>query len=397
MRRLVSMMALLVALSASAALTFDLQTIAGGVRITPSDDKATYMWQLVNEESLAGMAKYVGKSSLTVEEYWQAYIDLQWFIPAWDLNTGELDLIYTEMYAIEEGPHTLVVAGCDEEGGRTSDFAKLDVIISMTDNDIVFDVRVTDITKTTARISVTPSDNDASYYFDYVEAAAVAQYATEDDFARDYVDFLRSYSGNALGNMLSKGADSYLFTDEDGIASGTSYYAFAVAINMTDTTYRPAIKMVPFQTIAQNYIEDFTFSFSYDETTNKVSITPSYMDEKYVWQIYPEWEVNQKYGGSPERAWVENAPVAAKYAATGIQTVNLTWECMWEGLYYLTVAGYNKGQTSAITVYEIEIDEEGNFITKVPSIEQDYAPRKVLHDGQLLIDRAGTMYDVLGR
>lgn len=391
MRRLLSMIALLVALSASAALTFDLQTIAGGVRITPSDDKATYMWQLANEESIAGF----GVS--TPEAMWEAYAACPWFSPAWDLNAGQLDLIYAEMDAMEEGPHTLVVAGCDENGKRTSDFAKLDVIISLTDNDVVFDVRVTDITKTTARVSVTPSDNDASYYFDYVEAAAVAQYASEDAFAKAYVDFLRSYYGSSLGKQLSKGQDSYLFTDADGMASGTSYYAFAVAINMTDTTYRPAVKMVPFVTIAQNFIDDFTFSFSYDEATNKVNITPSYMDKKYVWQLYPEWEVNQKYGGDPERAWVENATVAAKYAATGIQTVNLTWECMWEGLYYLAVAGFDKGQTSAITVYEIEIDENGNFITSLPTLKQDTTPRKTLHNGQLLIIRGNAIWDVMGR
>lgn len=393
MKRLSSLLTLLcVSILVSASLTFDLQTIVGGVRINPSNNTDTYMWQLANEESMAGF----GVS--TPEAMWEAYAANPWFSPVYDLNAGMIELIYKDMDAMQEGPHTLVVAGCDEKGVRTSDFAKLDVIISLKDEGIVFDVRVTDIGKTSAHIWVSPSDDKQPYYFDYIEAAAVAQYATTEEFARDYVAYLRQAQGAALGQWLSIGADDYLFTEQDGLASGTSYYALAVAINMADTSYMPTIQLVAFQTKAQSFIEDFTFEFTYDYEGNTLAITPSYMDKPYLWQIYPDWEVDQKYGGDPERAWIENAPVAAKYAAPGVQTVRLTWECMWDGLYYLIVGGYHNGQTSPLTTYAITI-EDGHMVTTTnnsATTKDNAIDRKFLQDGQLRICHRLGIFTALG-
>lgn len=398
MRKLTSLLLCLLSTIAmqATALTFDVTEIKGGIRIMPSNNDDTYVWQLVNDESLAGMAKYIGKPSLTVEEYWQVYID-KWFDPAWDLSQGQIDLIYAEMEAIEEGEHTFIVAGCDEKGKRTSDFYKQIVTIKLT-SDITFGLTVSDVKMTEVTIAVTPSE-ECTYYYDYVEASAMDSYSTEEDFARAYVDFLKKTYPTSLSSHLFTKADTYTFTAQDGIASGTMYYAFAVAINMADTTYRPAIKMVPFETPKQPFKDDFTFSFSYDEPSNKLTIVPSLANEYYYWALFFEHEITNKYSGSPEMAWLTYAPLYGNsFSSMGNDIVNLNIECMWDGTYYLTVAGYDNGQTSEIVVLRIDM-VEGKMITPtgIDAQHEILTPRKILHNGQLYILRSGKTYDILGR
>lgn len=406
------MMWLMVACWMQAAnVTFTVTEIDGGLRVTPSNNQDTYLWQIVNEESLAGMAQYIGKSSLTVEEYWQAYIDAGWFIPSWDLSKGEIELIYSELVGVEDGAYTFIVAGCDEDGTRTGEFYKKDVVVrlggELEQDTVAFQVTVTDITMTEATVSVVPS-KDVPYYYDYVEAVVMTEYETEDAFAAAYVDFLKQTYGKKLSDRLFVGDDAYTFTAEDGLTSGTDYYTFAVAINMEDTTYMRSIRMVPFRTLSQPLKENFTFDYRYDTLANKVTLVPSLSDEPYYWAMLMDYEVAEKYNGDAATGWRTLAPMYGnRYKSKGESVVNLNVECVWEGTYYLTVAGFDSGQSSEIYVYEIIVsDAEGTTIEQIAPVKEisdvenavmNRGAVKVLRGGRLFILHDGTAYDVLGR
>lgn len=89
--------------------------------ITPSRDDETYMWQLTEPQSLRQMAEYVGNEYLTPTQFWQAFVDVLFFDPKYDLVKGPTTLNYNDL-AIADGSYTLVLAGCDSTGKRTSEF-----------------------------------------------------------------------------------------------------------------------------------------------------------------------------------------------------------------------------------------------------------------------------------
>ncbi len=380
-------------------LTFEVEETETGLIITPSNEDETYLWQIVGEDAIAGMEYLTGNTDMTVEEYWQAYIDMGWFNPELDLNHGTLELIYAEMEAMEAGDYTFIVAGCNTDGVRTSDFYQQPITITegQLHKDVVFEITVTDIKQTEATISVVPS-RDVPYYYDYVEAAALDEYETEEAFAIAYVAFLKQQYGQNLSEKLVTGPDSYTFTAEDMLAAGGDYYAFALAIDMQDTTYMPTVKLVPFSTPTNPYIENFTFEFNYNEETNKVTVIPSIETEPYIWCLFADWEISQKYSGSTEMAWQQNAPIAANlgYSSKGESVVNLNYEIWDDGIYYLCVAGYDHGQTSEITDYEMEIIN-GHMVTAIEQTYQQRSAVKYIQDGNLLIQRGENLYNAQGQ
>ncbi len=102
-------------------LCFSVSTGPTDLTITPSRDDVTYMWQLTEPTSLRQMAEYVGNEFLTPTQFWQAFVDVLFFDPIYDLEKGATTLNYQNL-AIEDGQYTLVLAGCDSTGRRTSDF-----------------------------------------------------------------------------------------------------------------------------------------------------------------------------------------------------------------------------------------------------------------------------------
>lgn len=102
-------------------LTFSVTFTPTDLTINPSDPNATYMWQLTEPTSLNQMAEYVGNEFLTPTQFWQAFVDVLFFDPKYDLEKGTTTLNYQNL-SIEDGQYTLVLAGCDSTGRRTSDF-----------------------------------------------------------------------------------------------------------------------------------------------------------------------------------------------------------------------------------------------------------------------------------
>lgn len=379
-------------------LSFGISQTDKSLTITPSDLERTYVWQLVDNKSLQQMAQLVGKRQISAEEFWQYYIDLV-FDPRYDLDCGVIELDYEER-AIPQGTYTLIIAGCDSLGYRTSDFTRRRVSISShrrnmmyaaapsiadtlyyfefwkdgrvvaelpsatfdsitvreVPKPVTFDLAVTGVGKTTATISVSPS-YPVPYYFDYVPASVFESFPDDETFAGQYISFFKSGTRD-FESLLSIEPDSFAFTEQDGLASGSDYYAFAFAVNMSDTTFVPHLAKQKFSTWQQSFIDGFTFDFTYLPETNRIQITPSIDDATYVWSIWPESEVNRDYGGSAERAWKENVSITAGlgFIDTGVSYVNIEYECIWPGRYYLTVAGYDNGQTTPVSVFVVTVE-----------------------------------------
>lgn len=96
---------------------------------------------------------------------------------------------------------------------------------------VSFTINVSDITSSTASVSVTAKPADAYYYFDIVDkrsfdglggARGAAQYLIDD--LNDQLDIY----GYTLAQVLSQGTDSY---DYSGLNGSTEYVVIAVAVN----------------------------------------------------------------------------------------------------------------------------------------------------------------------
>ena len=106
-----------------------------------------------------------------------------------------------------------------------------------------FSISVTDISSTSANVTVTPSNND-TYYFDVVDKEFYDSYSNKADIATDYVAYLKeivaeytSYGYDiSLSDLLSSGSDTYYF--DGNLDPNTDYYAvaFGVSANGTVTT-----------------------------------------------------------------------------------------------------------------------------------------------------------------
>lgn len=238
-------------------LTFALRQTRTSLIISPSDNDRTYMWQIVDRNSLNNMAQMVGRKSITPEEFWQYYIYL-FFDSRYDLDCGTVELNYAD-YAITPGSYDVVIAGCDTLGYRTSDFtirhinvrttapeklyaaepASTDTLyyfllskdgrqvaelpstsvdsitVRQVTKPVNLDLAVTDVGKTRATISVTPS-YPVPYYFDYLPASVFETYPDDETFVSQYLEFLKATHQQDLESILSYGPDSYTFT-EDGL------------------------------------------------------------------------------------------------------------------------------------------------------------------------------------
>lgn len=117
------------------------------------------------------------------------------------------------------GSKYLVVAfGYNESGATTvitrEEFRTTGGLVS----DMTFDISVTDITMTGAKVTVTPSKDTDSYYFDVLEKTLV------DELTDDQLIEMVSDSPTFI-EYLSNGEDS--FTYENAFTPGTKYYAYA--------------------------------------------------------------------------------------------------------------------------------------------------------------------------
>lgn len=211
------------------------------VTVTPSNDQATYYYAAVKKaefdtfESDAAYAQHIldnlkaiaDKKVLPLSEYLATAL-VKGSAPQkiTDLTAG------TDYYAVALGMLT--------DGRFTSDLVKE---AFKTDDApepaLELSIDVTDITTTTAKVSVTSSDETSSYYFDLFDEEDYQEYGgTPEGIAEFISDLLGYYQSQypsmtlpqILSQIVSVGNDSY---DFDGLTPGMKYYTFAIGVDAT--------------------------------------------------------------------------------------------------------------------------------------------------------------------
>lgn len=134
---------------------------------------------------------------------------------------------------------TAIVSVTSVNGKTTVDSASATTDDAQSGGDLTLSINVTDITATTAKVSVTSSDETSSYYFDVLPEAYYIELGATPEAIAAFIPILwESYQENypsmtlpqILAQLLSIGNDSY---DFDELTPGAKYYAFAIGVDAT--------------------------------------------------------------------------------------------------------------------------------------------------------------------
>ena len=290
---------------------------------------------------------------------------------AYDLSEGILTVVAPLLddadYTLE-GDVVITYAGADEVEQTATLSVKIDYVAPGTG--LEFDVVVSDITSTTASISVTPNDDTVGYYYDVCTAedyysvggnvGLIVSYAIQ-GFMQQYNLTLQA----VLDLMLEYGPSS------DTVAylpANTEMYAFAVAINSKGEAYGTP-KAVPFTTLEGGDPSDCTFEFEVTgltTTSAMLSIYPSDPSVRY-W-----FAVTSVQGYQGDQAMIEETEYYVTVEAPAAYP-SMSWEEIINGL---TVTGetheqwYDLSAGVSYYVYAFAMDENGLAVS--PLFKQEF-------------------------
>ena len=116
---------------------------------------------------------------------------------------------------------------CGEFGGHT-DNGNGNGNGGSNDTPLAFNIEVSSITSSTAKVTITPS-NENTYYFDIIDKETIDTYyeGNFENWAKDMVDYILNDLGETFANYVSSGKDVYLFEDLD---PSTDYFAYAFGV-----------------------------------------------------------------------------------------------------------------------------------------------------------------------
>ncbi len=161
-----------------------------------------------------------------------------------------------------------------------------------------FTIQLSNITSTSVKMAVTPSNDTDTYFFDVVETRVLGHYSTPGAFVTDYISQLKAIYeeyGLALGDALSQGPDSWEYQAGD-LNPGTEYYAFAFGVT-PEGVITSAVAMEPFKTLeaVPSGPSDNELSISVTQVTATgalVSVTPS-NDDTYYFDVIEKSAIDE--------------------------------------------------------------------------------------------------------
>lgn len=152
-----------------------------------------------------------------------------------------------------------------------------------------FEIRVSEITAVSAKLSVYPDDNSVRYYFDVSVAAEYERSSAKEIVEGYFVAIQKQYPGIPLSTFLD-GALS-CGPDEDtvsGLPANTDMVCYAIAVDDTGHCLgEPAV--VPFHTLAGGDPANCTFEITYSgvsSTEVTVNVKPSDPTVRYWMGLY---------------------------------------------------------------------------------------------------------------
>jgi len=247
----------------------DITTKGATITVTPADS-ATYYWDVIEAAEAAKMTdEEVGAYLVDyLQEAVDYYKDYGYDFTIEDfLVTGEDSYEYTKLESNTE--FTVVAIAIDANGahGKASrkNFKTLELTEDPVPADMTFQIEVDGITFTGASVSVTPSINDAYYYWNVFKTADIAGMNDTElcELIKENVDYIidyYTYYGYDVSyeDLLSKGPDAYEF---ESLEAETAYTIVAVAMGTLGTT-NGAVAKYNFQTAAVVAESELTLDFT---------------------------------------------------------------------------------------------------------------------------------------
>lgn len=151
---------------------------------------------------------------------------------------------------------------------------------------LTFTIQLSNITSTSVKMEVTPSNDTDTYFFDVVETSVLSHYSSPKAFVADYISQLKAIyeeHGMTLGDILSQGPDYWEYQDQ--LNPGIEYYAFAFGVT-PEGVITSEVALKSFKTLepTPSGPSDNVLSVSVSQVTATgalVSVTPSNNDTYY--------------------------------------------------------------------------------------------------------------------
>ena len=250
----------------------DITAKGATITVTPVDSTVTYYWDVLEATEAAKLTDeqvgaYLKEYLEEAVEYYKQYYGYDATLADFLLK-GENSYSYTKLESNTE--YTVVAIALDANGASSGkaarkNFKTLELKEDPVPADMTFEIAASDITFSSANITVNPSNTTATYYWNIYKTAEIAGMSDEELCAAikediEYTIEYYAYFGYEIGfeDFLSKGADSYEYDELD---ANTAYTVIAVAMGTLGTT-NGAVAKYDFSTpeIVAEKTEDITLT-----------------------------------------------------------------------------------------------------------------------------------------
>lgn len=250
----------------------DITAKGATITVTPVDSTVTYYWDVLEATEAAKLTDeqvgaYLKEYLEEAVEYYKQYYGYDATLADFLLK-GENSYSYTKLESNTE--YTVVAIALDANGASSGkaarkNFKTLELKEDPVPADMTFEIAASDITFSSANITVTPSNTTATYYWNIYKTAEIAGMSDEELCAAikediEYTIEYYAYFGYEIGfeDFLSQGADSYEYDELD---PNTAYTVIAVAMGTLGTT-NGAVAKYDFSTpeIVAEKTEDITLT-----------------------------------------------------------------------------------------------------------------------------------------
>ena len=218
--------------------------------------------------------------------------------------------------------------GLSLDGKRLTDFTMAEFSTSIVEtSDITFEATVTDITKSSANITITPS-NDSDYYFwTYISEMDYSQYSLEEIMSNMISNIKSNVEdwGISITSYIHTGSSSDAPTD---LWSGTRYYIVAWGMDYAGTPTTKPKEVASFVTESEPVLDDCRFTLTLLQKKPediKIRVEPTKNSTRY----YVAFVEESKCKGYNDRQMAQRiVNMEASRLEDGYYLENNNWEAL---------------------------------------------------------------------
>lgn len=198
-------------------------------------------------------------------------------------STGEAtEMTYSDLK--QDTDYYVVVYGLDASGTRTTEVCLcLFTTASTVSSDITFTGSVSGLTQTSARVSITPSNDNDTYYWTFATETDMAKYSLDEmmnNMIANVKEYAKSY-GVPVVQFLSKGLSVESLSD---LMMGTRYTIIAWGMDANGDATTAAQEVFSFTTKTNDITDNCTFGVEFtaiEAMDAKVKVSPSNSSTRY--------------------------------------------------------------------------------------------------------------------